>query len=152
MECRAIRCSSHCRYHLAVASPFRFLVRDSQLIDLSYELPLEILNLAVEERSVVLTLVRAEEAVRTVGRGDRPHAPQRRHVGPAGVASATVAIAPAEGGGSIQVGRRGDLEEAAIEEVLRIRRRPVLRGHAVVVVEARLGVCAPLEAGRPTSS
>src|SRR5262245_51289848 len=98
------------------------LFREPQLVGLSYDLPLEVLDLAVEERSVVRAFVRAEEAVRTVGRRGRAHAAHRGHVCPGRVALGGVAVAPGEGDGAVQVGRPDDLREVPVEKVVGVRR------------------------------
>ena len=132
-------------YRLGLALQIR-LFGEPQLIRLSGERPLEILDLGVEELSIVLARVRAEEAVGAVRRRNRAHAPQRRHVGPRRIALPRVAVSPRQCRGAVQVGRTGDQCEVAKEEVVRIGPGHLVLRDAVVVDEARFEVGASLEA------
>src|SRR5262249_27204612 len=70
------------------------LLRNPQLVGVAHELPLEVLDLAVEERAVVLALVRTEEPVGAVRGRRSAHATQRRHEGPGGVVLLGFPVAP----------------------------------------------------------
>src|SRR5205807_908902 len=124
-------------------------IGETKHLTLADELEVEVADLAVEVRAVVLTDVGAEEAVGAVRRRDLAHAAQRRYVGPVQILL-VVAEAQTELRGPVHVLRTFDDRQALLEEMLRVLRRDQARRRAdpviLIRVDAKIAIdTAPIQ-------